>query len=95
MKIATIGSMSTGHADFPARNTVQGSSNVFAEGAGVHRVGDTWVTHCNSQGVCHDGSTSKGSATVYCNGKQVARIGDPISCGDTIATGKATVNVGG
>ena len=95
MKIATIGSMSTGHADFPARNTVRGSANVFAEGQGVHRVGDSWVTHCNAEGTCHEGSTSSGSTTVFCNGKQVARIGDPISCGDTITTGKATVNVGG
>lgn len=95
MKIATIGSMSTGHSGFPARNTVQGSQNVFAEGKGIHRVGDNWVTHCNAQGVCHDGSTVSGSTTVFCNGKQVARIGDSISCGDAIATGKATVNVGG
>lgn len=87
--------MSTGHADYPPRATPEGSSNVFAEGSGVHRVGDTWTTHCNSQGDCHEGTTSSGSATVYCNGKQVARIGDPISCGDKIATGKETVNVGG
>ncbi|CDZ74875.1 hypothetical protein ING2D1G_0716 [Peptoniphilus sp. ING2-D1G] len=94
MKIATIGSMSTGHGDFPPRSTVEGSSDVFAEGSGVHRVGDSWITHCNTVGVCHEGNTSIGSGTVFCNGKQVARVGDPISCGDAIATGKSTVSVG-
>lgn len=92
--IATIGSVSTGHADFPPRETVEGSSDVFAEGAGVHRVGDSWITHCNNAGECHEGDTVSGSSTVYCNGRQVARIGDPISCGDRIATGKSTVIVG-
>lgn len=94
MKIATITSTSTGHADWPPRSTSMGSSDVFAEGLGVHRQGDAWNTHCNTKNECHDGVTSKGSATVYCNGKQVARIGDPISCGDTIATGRQTVFVG-
>lgn len=92
--IATIGSASMGHADFPPRSTSVGSSNVFAEGMGVHRIGDAWETHCNPEGVCHDGSTSSGSGTVFCNGKSVARVGDAISCGDTIATGKSTVIVG-
>ena len=95
MDIATITSMSTGHADFPARSTNDGSKNVFAESLGVHRVTDSWVTHCNPDGVCHDGSTSSGSKTVFCNGLQIARIGDSISCGDSIATGRNTVQVGG
>lgn len=95
MKIATIGSVSTGHSDWPSRNTVVGSSNVFSEGSGVHRVGDSWVTHCNSKNICHEGNTSSGSSSVFCNGKKVARIGDAISCGDMIATGKNSVNVGG
>lgn len=95
MKIATITSMSQGHGGWPARVTNQGSGNVFAEGLGVHRVGDSWETHCNPTGDCHSGSTSRGSSSVYCNGKPVARVGDSISCGDTIATGRATVFVGG
>lgn len=94
MKIATITSVSTGHADWPPRMTPDGSSDVFAEGLGVHRQGDSWEIHCNTQNQCHKGVTARGSATVYCNGRQVARIGDPISCGDAIATGRETVFVG-
>lgn len=92
--IATITSISTGHGDWPSRSTSQGSSNVFAEGLGVHRKGDEWITHCNSQKVCHTGSASGVSKTVFCNGRGVARVGDSISCGDRIATGRKTVFVG-
>lgn len=94
-KIATITSISTGHGSWPSRRTVGGSSNVFAEGLGVHRVGDSWVVHCNSSNECHTGATSTGSSNVYCNGRKVARMGDSISCGDRIATGRDTVRVGG
>lgn len=94
MRVATKTSMSTGHGDWPPRPTAEWSPDVYAEGLNVHRVGDTWVTHCNTKGQCHVGATSGGSHTVYCNGKQVARIGDPVSCGETIATGRATVFVG-
>lgn len=94
MRVATKTSMSTGHEDWPPRLTAEWSPDVFAEGLNVHRVGDAWVTHCNTQGQCHEEATSDGSHTVYCNGKQVARIGDPVACGEAIATGRESVYVG-
>ena len=44
--VTRLGDMGTGHDCFPARNNDQASSNVIAEGIGVHRQGDHWVTHC-------------------------------------------------
>lgn len=93
-RIATIKSVSTGHVDWPPRQTHEGSDDVFAEGLGVHRKGDGWPIHCNTSGECHLGKAEKVSRTVFCNGRGVARIGDLISCGDYIATGRKTVYVG-
>lgn len=93
-KIATITSKSTGHGSWPSRVTENGSKNVYANGLGVHRVGDGWQIHCNAEGICHGGATSSGSSTVFCNNRPVARVGDPISCGDSIATGRNDIEVG-
>jgi len=92
--IAYITSKSKGHETFPARATSQGSPNVLANGLGVHRETDTWDTHCNSQGQCHDGHTIATQSRVLINGLPAARILDPISCGDSIATGSQNVLVG-
>ena len=53
------------------------SEDVFVNGVGVFRVGDSGS--CN----CPHGGTFKGvsgSTQVFANGKQVARIGDSTSC---------------
>lgn len=94
MKVATVKSVSTGHSPYPSRGTNEGSANVFVSGYRVHRIGDTWVTHCSPEGDCHNGCTSSGSGSVFCNGKGVARVGDAIDCGDFIATGVDSVLVG-
>ena len=91
---AYITSKSTGHGSWSARVTSDGSSNVFINGNGAHRVTDNWPSHCNSQGSCHSGETSQGSGSVFVNGLSLARIGDSISCGDIIATGSDNVIVG-
>ena len=99
--IATIGSTSMGHPPYPPSTATGGSSNVMAEGAGVHRVGDSWSLHGNPMSPLeppHSGTTITGSNTVFCNGFGIARLGDSIQCGpgvDTIGTGKATIMVGG
>lgn len=97
MQIATIGSNESGHSTYPGRTTGVGSSNVFAAGRGVHRLGDSWGSHCNTVPPydCHDGTTASGSGSVFANGKQVARVGDSISCGGNITTGINSVRVGG
>lgn len=98
--VAVIGSVSTGHWCFPPRSTPAGSGNVFAQGIGVHRVGDGWNVHCcthsDCEHGCHGGNTSSGSSSVFVNKRPCARIGDGISCGDSIASSPAaTVIVGG
>lgn len=89
--VTRLGDMSTGHGSWPARPSTSASGNVFAEGIAVHRVGDSWAVHCNPVPQCHDGVLSAGSGTVFVNGQPIGRIGDPISCGDTVATGASTV----
>ena len=96
-KIATIGSADSGHITYPPRVTSSGSSNVFAEGKGVHRQGDSFGSHTNTKPPydTHSSSTNGGSSTVFCNSKKVARVGDPSGCGGTILTGISSVRVGG
>lgn len=97
MQVATIGSNETGHGAYPGRTTSEGSSNVFAEGLGIHREGDSWGIHCKTVEPfdCHDGNTASGSSNVYCNSLAVARVGDSIDCGGSISTGIDSVRVGG
>lgn len=87
-------SKSFGHGNYPSRVTDMGSPNVFANGKGAHRVTDSWETHCNDVGDCHEGDTVSGSGSVFVNGLPWARVGDSIDCGDSISTGSPDVMVG-
>lgn len=91
---AKIGSICSGHGCFPPRQTPSGSSDVFVEGIGSHRLGDYWLPHCCS-GSCHSGTTISASTSVFVNGIPKARVGDTIDCGSTVMTGASTVFVGG
>lgn len=91
---ARLGDMGTGHGCFPPRQNIQASSDTIIEGLGAHRVGDLWEVHCCDD-KCHMGSLASGSSTVFVNGRQLGRIGDQVDCGSTVATGAATVIVGG
>lgn len=84
----------TGHGCFPPRPNVQGSTDVFVNGLGAHRVTDTWASHCCGP-VCHASVQAGGSGTVYVNGLSLARIGDPVACGSVCATGSQNVFAGG
>ncbi len=89
------GQSCTGHQDYPPRNNLQGSSNVFVNGIPVHRQGDLWSVHCSGNPKnCHSGALAKGSETVYANSLQLARVGDPVSCGSTAMQGSTTVYCG-
>jgi uncharacterized Zn-binding protein involved in type VI secretion len=91
--VVRLGDQCTGHGAFPPRVNDSASGDVFANGIGVHRVGDHWVTHC--AGIpCHDSVQASGSSTVFANGKPVARIGDSIACGSANAAGSSTVFAG-
>ena len=87
--VVRLGDISTGHPHcYPARANIEASDFVSIDGRGVHCVGDAWGVH----GACpihspHGGVAAAGSSFVTIDGKAVCRIGDPISCGDTMATG--------
>jgi Uncharacterized conserved protein len=66
---------------------LQGSSNVFANGIAVGRVGDRFGTHEYG-----DDYISQGSSTVFANGISVGRVGDPTAPhGGTIISGSSNV----
>lgn len=93
--IAHLADVCTGHGCWPSRPNDQASSDVFADGRPVHRVGDHWMSHtCPAIPETHDSILAIGSPTVFVNGKPVGRIGDAIACGSFIMTGSSTVFVG-
>lgn len=87
-----LGDISSGHDCFPGRPNIEASGDVFINGLGAHREGDSWAVH--SCETAHDGVLTSGSPTVYVNGRPLGRIGDPISCGDVVAQGSPTVFAG-
>lgn len=90
-----LGDACTGHEDFPPRVNDQASSDVFINGKGAHRVGDHWVTHCNSLPACHDSTAGSGSPNVFVNRKALCRVGDSVTCGSKMADGSPNVFVNG
>jgi uncharacterized Zn-binding protein involved in type VI secretion len=68
-----------------------GSGNVFVNGKGAVRKGDSVAGHGDPP---HDAPTMVGcSGTVFVNGKEVCRAGDAATCGDS-ATGSGNVFAG-
>ena len=96
---ARLGDICTGHACFPPRPSVEGSSDVLVNGIPLHRQGDSWATHCYTHPDvphgCHASVLASGSGTVLVNGRQAGRIGDPVACGGNVATGSDNVIIGG
>lgn len=92
--LVKIGDLCTGHGDFPPRECIEGSSNIFMNGKAISCEGDRWAVHCDSDDNCHSGVALKGSSNVFMNGKTVSRVGDWISCGSKIAD-NGTKNVFG
>ena len=94
--VTRLGDKTTGHGPYLPRPSTGASGDVFVNGLGVVRVGDTWAPHKGVPPGVHSGETgitSAGSGTVFANGKAVARIGDPVEA-DTIAAGSANVFAG-
>ena len=69
---------------------LSGSSNVFANGAAVVRVGDSVEGH--GRGSHSDPKMAQGSPNVFVNGIAVSRAGDKATCDDP-ATGSPNVKV--
>lgn len=92
--VARLEDKCTGHGCWPPRPNNEASSNVFVNGIGAHREGDSYEVHC-CDGNCHDSVLASGSSSVYVNGKQLGRIGDLVACGSTVAEGSGSVFAGG
>lgn len=90
MGIACIGDKTSGHGGFHPTVITSGSSDVFVNGKGVARIGDSLAPHTNGKST-HGAVIAKGASNVYVNGRPCARIGDHTSCGDTIVGGSGDV----
>lgn len=88
-KATRIGDLCTGHESFPPRPSISGSSDVFVNDIGSHRVGDLWAPHP------HDGILISGSASVFVNDAPKGRVGDMVDCGSMVLNGSDDVEVGG
>ena len=94
--VSRLGDVCSGHGCHPPRPSTEGSSDVFVNGIGVHRLGDAWASHTCGDNT-HAGNLASGSSTVFANGLQVGRIADPINgvCGSVVAQGSEDVFAGG
>ena len=91
-----------GDADVPhcsGMSRAGGSGNVFVNGIGVSRQGDSNTPHLLPPNIppCpgHSASISSGSSTVKVNGKGCGRVGDGISGCTSVAAGSSNVFAGG
>ena len=89
-----LGDLDSGHDLCPGTALNSASSNVFINGKGAGRIGDSYVVHSCPEHVPHVAHIASGSATVFINGKKSARIGDAIDCGGNVAQGSDNVFVG-
>lgn len=90
-----LGDMDTGHDACPPAALISSSPDVFINGRGAGRVGDTYAPHGCRDHSPHSGNISSGSSTVMINGKPAARIGDSVSCGGSVMEGSSDVFIGG
>ncbi len=92
--VVRLGDTGTGHGCFPPRANSSASGDVFVNGLGAHRVGDSWESHGCPTCIPHGGAQASGSGTVFANGKALARVGDSIDCGSSNADGSPDVFAG-
>lgn len=73
------------------------STNVFVNGRGAARVGDTSSVHLVPGRRCspHVAAITRGSRSVFVNGRPAARVGDGLAGCTVIAAGSTNVNIGG
>ena len=89
--VTRLGDLNTGHDSCPPTNLISSSENVFANGKGCGRIGDSYASHSCPEHTPHSGQISSGSANVFVNGIAVGRIGDAVSCGGNVAEGSENV----
>lgn len=96
MPMATrLGDNDTGHDACSPTALTSASSDVFINGKGAGRVGDSYVPHGCVNHPSHSGVIASGSTSVFINGKAAGRISDPVSCGGSVAQGSGNVQIGG
>ena len=89
-----LGDNDSGHDACPATALVTASSNVYINGKGAGRVGDSYAPHSCIEHPPHTGHIASGSSTVFINGRRAGRIGDAVDCGGSVAQGSNNVFVG-
>jgi uncharacterized Zn-binding protein involved in type VI secretion len=90
--VARIGDTDIPHCS--GHNVQSGSGDVFVNGRGAARKGDSCTTHLVKRGKkCkpHSATISGGSGSVYVNGRPIARVGDGYSGCTSIAQGSGDV----
>lgn len=89
-----LGDAASGHDSCPPTNAVESSGDVFVNGLGAVRRGDSCGSHGCKLHKTHDRTVSGGSGTVFINGSPAARVGDAINCGGAAAAGSSSVGIG-
>ena len=94
--VCRIGDKDLVHCSVPSR--LGGSTNVFVNGIGVSRQGDSNTTHLLPPNIppcpAHAAGIASGSSTVKVNGKGCGRVGDGISGCTSVAAGSSNVFAG-
>jgi uncharacterized Zn-binding protein involved in type VI secretion len=94
--VTRVGDKTVGHGDFPPREAISGSPDVYANTLAVNRVGDLWADHPGKAPHVlgqKDKTADLPKACVFANNLGVARIGDKVEA-DTIAGGSPNVFIG-
>ena len=94
MNSTRLGDLDSGHDLCPGTALNSASSDVYVNGKGAGRVGDSYVAHSCPIHSPHVGVIASGSATVFINGRRAGRIGDAVSCGGAVAQGSDNVYIG-
>lgn len=95
-----VGTCDVGAKDCPhtrSGTNSTASGNVFINGRGAHRLGDTGPCNCPHGGTF---ATTGGSGSVFINGQAATRIGDATTCqscgkGGQHVAGSGNVFIGG
>lgn len=77
-------------------NIASASGDVFVNGKGAARVGDSSTNHKLPGSPCpsHTSTISAGSGSVFVNGKALARVGDPFGGCTKVSGGSGDVFAG-
>lgn len=94
-RAARLNDKSTGHDACAPVPLVSASGDVFINGRGAARIGDSFAPHSCHVHPSHSGTVASGSLSVFINGRGAARLDDSVSCGGSIAEGSGDVWIGG